>query len=128
MKRAALLALVVAACDPIDFEFDLDLDFGGGPITGEHGAATFSLVDGCPDGNFLFGCPKTMPAFAVGARARMVIGSVSGDADHEQQLATAQFVVSDPSVLAFGRDADGFVVMQALGEGTAMIEIDDKAG
>jgi hypothetical protein len=128
MKRAALFAFALAACQP-DFDFDIDLSgLEPGPIPGDNGAVTFSLVDGCPGNNFLWGCPKTMPPFAVGARARMVIGSMTGEATDEATIAGATFVVSNPRVLAFGRDADGFVVVDALAEGTARVEIDDKNG
>jgi hypothetical protein len=129
MKRALLLA-VMAACDPMgDFEFDIDLSgLEPGPIHGEYDAVTFSLVDGCPNGNFLFGCPKTMPRFAVGSRARFVIGSVSGDPADDRRLASAQFVVSHPEVAAMGRDAEGFVVLESLAEGNALVEIDDEDG
>jgi hypothetical protein len=129
MKRAVLIALSLAACQPVDFDFDLDLSgLEPGPITGQQGAVTFALVDGCPDGNFLFGCPKTMPPFAVGAHARVVIGSVSGEPGDEAKLAEATFGVSNSDALAVGRDADGFVVIDALAEGTAVVEINDKDG
>ncbi|HUS31881.1 MAG TPA: hypothetical protein VMZ53_25445 [Kofleriaceae bacterium] len=128
MKRALVLALFVAACDPMG---DFDIDLSGlepGPIAGDRGAVTFALVDGCPGGNFLFGCDKTMPAFAVGARARFVIGSASGSPSDEAKLAKATFVVSDPRVAAVGRDAEGFVVLSALADGSAVIEVDDENG
>jgi hypothetical protein len=128
MKRSVLIALVLAACGN-DFEFDLDLSgLEPGPIPGESGAVTVSLVDGCPGGNFLFGCPKTMPPLAVGARARMVIGSVTGEAADETEIAEATFLASNPRIISVGRDDEGFVVVEALAEGSASINIDGKDG
>jgi len=129
MKRAVLIPLALAACHPVDFDFDLDLSgLEPGPIHGYYDQVTFSLVDGCPDGNFLFGCPKTMPAFATGAHARIVIGSTSGEPADEEMLATATFKTSNAGVASIGRDADGFVVIDALAPGVTNLEIDDAEG
>lgn len=129
MKRAVLIPLALAACNPVDFEFDLDLSgLEPGPIHGDYDQATFSLVDGCTGGDILFGCPKTMPTFAVGAKARFVIGSTSGEPEDDEMLASATFKTSNARVASVGRDAEGFVVIDALAEGASIIEIDDAHG
>ncbi|HTL34618.1 MAG TPA: hypothetical protein VL326_15930 [Kofleriaceae bacterium] len=129
MKRAVLIPLLLAACQPVDFDFDLDLSgLEPGPIHGEYDAVTFSLVDGCPDGNFLFGCPKTMPPFAIGSRARLVIGSTSGVPEDDERLANAIFKTSNARAVSVARDADGFVVIEGLAEGVSDVEIDDADG
>jgi hypothetical protein len=129
MKRAVLITALLAGCDPVDFDFDLDLSgLEAGPIHGQYDQVTFSLVDGCPDGDFLFGCPKTMPTFAVGAHARIVMGSTSGEAADDDKLATATFKSSNAHAATAARDADGFVVIDALAEGATEIEVDDADG
>src|SRR5262245_36745550 len=88
--KSILLSFVLLAGCAADMDLDLDVDLGPGPIAGERGAITLSFVDGCPGSQPLWGCPKEMPLFAVGATARFVVGSVSGTADDERRLARAQ--------------------------------------
>ena len=126
MKRVLALALLVAACDPMG-DFDLDLSgLEAGPIQGDQGVVTFALVDGCASGDWLFGCSKDMPPFAVGARVKFVVGAVSEDPRAQEIVDHATFEVSNPGVVGVGHDADGFVVMQAVAQGSATVELHDS--
>ena len=120
MKRVLVCLLGVAACHP-SIDFDLDLD--PGPIDGEKGFATFSFVDGCPGADPLFGCRKQLPGFAMGSRARFVVGSISGDPADDQRLERAKASTLDPNVAIAGRDADGFLVLASVAPGDTTIRL-----
>ena len=121
MYLITLPALLIAtACAPT---IDFDLDLEPGPVVGERGAVTFSLVDGCPDSDPFFGCPKTLPGFAVGSQARFIIGSVTGDTGDEQRLRNAKPRSLDREIASASRDADGLLYIDSFAEGDTTIEI-----
>ena len=133
MKRFALLVvLAVGACGgPIDWGSGLDFDFdlGRGAVTGKYGAVTFNFVDGCADGDPLFGCADTMPPFAVGSHVRLIAGTTTGDAEDERRLARAKVITFNDTVTAVGRDADGFIVLDTIAVGTTLVQlVDDDDG
>lgn len=111
---------VVAGCGP---SFNIDLNLDAGPVVGDKGFATFSFVDGCPGSDPLVGCPQQLPSFAIGSRARFVIGSVTGDADDQHRLALAELQSSNPAVVIAGRDAAGLVVLSSIAAGEAALEL-----
>ncbi len=102
-------------------DLDLDLSFGG-PVVGGAGKATFHAVDGCP-GYDLFGCPDTLPTFAVGAHARFIIGSTTGDASDEEAIALARPRSVDETIVEVGRGADGLLLLDAVSPGRTSVNL-----
>ena len=114
------LVLFATACGP---SIDVDLDLDPGPVIGERGNVTFNFVDGCPGADVLFGCPETLPNFAIGSQARFVIGSVTGNADDEARLRRAKARTADRAVMGASRDADGLLFLDSFGAGATTIQI-----
>jgi len=120
MKCLFVLVVPMIACDS---GFELDLDLGGGPAVGQRGAVTFSMIDGCPGEDFLFGCRDTLPPFAMQSHARFIIGSTTGEVEDERRIARAWARSLDRRVATVTRDDDGLLLMHSLLPGAATIEI-----
>jgi hypothetical protein len=118
--RECILVLGLVGCGN-GFEFDFDL--GVGPVMGEMGNVTFVATDGCPDSDDLFGCKDELPHFAIGAHARFVIGSTTGDAEDEDVVELARPRSQDPKIVEVGRGADGLVLVDAIAPGMARVDL-----
>jgi hypothetical protein len=118
--KECLLVLGLVGCGN-GFEFDFDL--GVGPVMGERGNVTFVATDGCPGSDDLFGCKDELPHFAIGAHARFVIGSTTGDAEDEDSVELARPRSSDMNIVEVGRGADGLLLVDAIAPGMARVDL-----
>lgn len=121
MKEWLLVLGLVGCGDPVDF--DIDFDLGTGPAVGIEGNVTFNSVDGCPGGDFLFGCRAELPTFASGAHARFVIGSTTGAPDDEDMVERARPRSADPGIVQVSRSSDGLLLLDAVAPGVTRVDL-----